>query len=255
MKVDGAVALVTGGGGLLGSATVARLVEQGAAVLVADMAPGRATALTEQYGEERVRFCKTDVTEEASVVAAVEEATSLGMLRVVVNCAGAGIVQRTLSRDGTTHDIEAFRRQVELNLVGTFIVLTHTAKAMSANPPQADAERGVIINTSSLAGLEGSAGQIAYGAAKAGVAGLTLPAARDLAPVGIRVLTIAPGGMADADFQPNERTQQVLDNVPHPRRFGTPADFALLVTQLVEHPYLNGSVIRLDGGARLGLKY
>src|SRR4051794_1766693 len=170
MNVQGSVALVTGGGGMLGSATVERLVEQGARVLVADMAPGRAADLAEKHGADRVRFCRTDVTEESSVVAAVDEATRMGTLRVVISCAGAGIVQRTLSRDGTTHDIDAFRRQVDLNLVGTFIVLVHCARVMAGNDPLGDGERGVIINTSSLAGLEGSAGQIAYGAAKAGVA-------------------------------------------------------------------------------------
>jgi NAD(P)-dependent dehydrogenase (short-subunit alcohol dehydrogenase family) len=253
VQVEGAVAIVFGGGGLLGSATARRLERAGATVVVADRAPGR---VGELVATGAVQFVETDALDAAAVDEAVRAAANLGELRVAVNCVGAGIVQRTLSRDGTRHSLEDFRDMVELNLVAAFTILLSCADAMSATAPLDDGERGVIINTSSLAGLEGSAGQIAYGAAKAGVAGMTLPAARDLAPLGIRVMAIAPGGMTDGtDLDPDDpRIVAVREGVVFPRRFGTPEEFALTVQQLVENSYLNGSVIRLDGGARLGKK-
>jgi NAD(P)-dependent dehydrogenase (short-subunit alcohol dehydrogenase family) len=251
MKAEGAVALVTGGGGLLGSATARRLVEQGMQVVVADLSPGRVA------DDSRITYVRCDATQVDDVRQAVQSAAQLGPLRLVVACTGAGIVRRTLSRDGTLHDLASFREMLEVNLVSAFLALTHAAAAMSELEPLEDGERGVIVLVSSLAGLEGSAGQLAYGAAKAGVAGMTLPAARDLAPVGIRVVTIAPGGMgepADVDLD-DSRIAGLLAGVVHPKRFGRAEDFALMVAQIVEQPYLNGSVVRLDGGARLGLKH
>jgi NAD(P)-dependent dehydrogenase (short-subunit alcohol dehydrogenase family) len=251
VQVQGAVAVVFGGGGLLGSATARRLAGAGATVVVADRTEGRVR------GVEGIRFVETDALDPASVDAAVAVAAGLGELRITVNCVGAGLVQRTLGRDGTRHSLEDFRQMIELNLVAAFTILLSSADAMSGATPLEDGERGVIVNTSSLAGLEGSAGQIAYGAAKAGVAGMTLPAARDLAPLGIRVMTIAPGGMSDGtDIDLSAPSMvAVQEGVVFPRRFGTPDEFALTVQQLVENPYLNGSVVRLDGGARLGKKF
>lgn len=256
MKLDGASAMVVGGGGLLGAATVGRLLEHDVSVLVADLTPGKAQALLSQY-PGRTAFAPTDVTNPVAVQTALDLVEERGTLRLVVNCAGAGMIQRTLSKDGQVHDLQSFRAMIELNLIAAFSVLSLAASVMAQHPPLADGERGVIVNTASLAGLEGSTGQAAYGAAKAGVAGLTLPAARDLAPVGIRVMTIAPGGMLPPDHvdQNDPRTAALLANVPHPRRFGLPEEYALLVTQIVENSYLNGSIIRLDGAARLGLKY
>ena len=250
MNPAGGVAIVTGGGGMLGAATVDSLAGAGCTVVVADREPGGARE------SDRVVFVKTDVRDEASVEVLVNRALEFGPLRVVVNCAGAGFVKRLLSKDGQRHDIESFREMVELNLVGTFIVTACAAEAFARAPELEHGERGVIVFTSSLAGLEGSAGQSAYGAAKAGVAGLTLPAARDLAPIGVRVVTIAPGGMATPDMVDldDKRIAGVLAGVAHPRRFGLPEEYAALVLHIVANPYLNGSVLRLDGAARLGLK-
>jgi NAD(P)-dependent dehydrogenase (short-subunit alcohol dehydrogenase family) len=254
VKLDGTVALVFGGGGLLGSATARRLCELGASVVVADIDPGR---LSTQIHGGAIAFVRADVTDEGEVDSATSAAGERGELRVVVNCAGAGIVERTLSRDGTPHSLDSFRSMIELNLIGNFLVLRAAATAMSSVSPGADGERGVIVTTASVAGLEGSAGQLAYGAAKAGVAGMTLPAARDLAPLGIRVVTIAPGGMADpADVDlADPRIAALVAGVVFPPRFGRPEEYALTVTQLIENPYLNGMVLRLDGGARLGKKF
>ena len=251
MSVEGAVALITGGGGLLGSATARRLVEQGVRVVVADLHPGRVA------DDDRITFVRCDATQDSDVAHAVEAAAQLGPLRLVLACTGAGIVRRTLSRDGTRHDLASFREMIDVNLVSAFLALTHGASAMSTLDPLEDGSRGVVVLVSSLAGLEGSAGQLAYGAAKAAVAGMTLPAARDLAPVGVRVVTIAPGAMGEAaNVDLNDpRIAGMLAGVVHPKRFGTADDFALMVTQIVEQAYLNATVVRLDGGARLGLKY
>ncbi|MHB8509317.1 MAG: SDR family NAD(P)-dependent oxidoreductase [Candidatus Dormibacteria bacterium] len=258
MKIAGAVAVVTGGAGMLGSETVRELVAQGAKAVIVDRAESPGEKLANSLGGAAL-FCSADVRQADDVQRAIDVASSLGPLRIVVSCAGAGIIQRTLTRDGIPHDLGQFREMIDLNLVGAFNVMRLASVAMAATEPlPPDGERGVIINVASLAGLEGSAGQIAYGAAKAGVAGMTLPGARDLAPIGVRVLAIAPGGMArrGMEFPPedHERINALVAAVPHPRRFGTPEDFAMLVRQLVENPYLNGQVIRLDGGARLGLK-
>jgi NAD(P)-dependent dehydrogenase (short-subunit alcohol dehydrogenase family) len=245
---SGGVAIVTGGGGLLGGATARALAEAGCTVVVADLQPGRAA--------DRFHFVETDVRDEASVEGLMARAAELGPLRVVVNCAGTGFVKRILSKDGVRHDVASFREMVEQHMVGSFIVTACAAELFASVPELEDGERGVIIYTASLAGLEGSAGQSAYGAAKAGVAGLTLPAARDLAAIGVRVVTIAPGGMATPDMVDldDPRIAGVLAGVAHPKRFGLPEDYAALVMHLVANPYLNGSVFRLDGGARLGLK-
>jgi len=251
MRLAGGSAVITGGAGMLGFATAQRLADAGMHVVCADLAPGGTTA------DPRIQFVRADATVEADVESAARAAAAAGPLRVFVACAGGGLVQRTLARDGTRHSLADFRAMLELNLVSAFVGLEVAAAVMAEQEPDDDGVRGVVVLVSSLAGLEASAGQIAYGAAKAGVAGLTLPAARDLAPVGVRVMTIAPGGMArpgEVDLE-DPRIAGVLGGVLHPKRFGKPEEFAHLVQQIVELPYLNGTVIRLDGGARLGLKH
>jgi len=255
VEVAGSVALVAGGGGLLGSVTAARLLAHGAEVMICDLTEGRSRALLTEHGG-RARFMRFDVTDDAAVAAACAEANRDGRFRILIATVGTGFAKRTLAADGTLHDVASFQQMLDQHVLGSFVLIRRAAEAMAGNQIL-HGERGVIVLTSSLAGLEGSAGQIAYGSAKAAVAGMVLPAARDLAPLGIRVMAIAPGAMAepDAGDPSDERVAALINNVVHPRRLGTPDEYALLATQIVEHPYLNGSVIRLDGGARLGLKY
>lgn len=260
MELSGTSAIVTGGAGMLGSETVRRLVGRGAHVVVVDLdqAKERFELLAAAVGGEHVTFAPVDVREPEPVAHAVAQAAEHGPLRVVVNCAGAGIVRRTLSPDGEVHPLDEFRFMVDLNLVGTFNVMCQAARVMATTPELAGGQRGVIVNTSSLAGIEGSAGQIAYGAAKAGVAGLTLPAARDLGPVGIRVNAIAPNGMAPEGALDGHEVpphiQRILEQVAFPTRFGTPEEFATIVETFIDVAYLNGVVLRLDGAGHLPRK-
>ncbi len=252
MELEGVVALVTGGASGLGEATVRRLVAGGAKALILDVNAQRGEALAAELGE-RAAFAQADVTDEEGVARAVEKAMSLGPLRIVVNCAGIGWAQRVVARDGTPHPLHAFRRVLEVNLVGTFNVLRLGAAAMAKLDPLPTGERGVVVNTASDAAFEGQVGQIAYAASKAGVVGLTLPAARDLAGLGIRVVTIAPGVFDTPMLRllPEPQRQALEQNVPFPRRLGTPEEFALLVEAIVRNPYLNGETIRLDGALRM----
>ena len=185
--------------------------------------------------------------------AAVDAAGALGPLRVAVNCAGIGMASRTVGRDGQAHDLDVFRTVISINLIGTFNVLRLAAAAMSKTDALADGERGVIVNTASIAAFDGQIGQVAYSASKAGIVGLTLPAARDLSPVGVRVVTIAPG-IFDTPLlglMPEDQRQALGDGVPFPKRLGYPADFAALVEEIVRNDYLNGETIRLDGALRM----
>jgi len=252
MELEGVVALVTGGASGLGEATVRRLVAGGAKALILDVNAQKGEALAGELGE-RAAFAQADVTDEAAVARAVERAQALGPLRIVVNCAGIGWAQRVVARDGTPHPLDAFRRVLEVNLVGTFNVLRLGAAAMAKLDPLPTGERGVVVNTASDAAFEGQVGQIAYAASKAGVVGLTLPAARDLAGLGIRVVTIAPGVFDTPMLRllPEPQRQALEQNVPFPRRLGTPEEFALLVEAIVRNPYLNGETIRLDGALRM----
>jgi len=187
--------------------------------------------------------------EQAAVVAAV----ALGPLRVAVNCAGIGMASRTVGRDGQPHDLDVFRTVININLIGTFNVIRLAAAAMNKTDPLADGERGVIVNTASIAAFDGQIGQIAYSASKAGIVGLTLPAARDLSPAGIRVITIAPG-IFDTPLlglMPETQRQALADGIPFPKRLGYPADFAGLVEEIVRNDYVNGETIRLDGALRM----
>jgi len=250
MKLSGSVALVTGGASGLGAATVRRLVAGGAKALIVDRDEARGQALASEIG---ATFAKADVTDPAQVEAAVAAAGQLGTLRIAVSCAGVGFASRTLDRTGKPHDIELFKTVVGVNLIGTFNVLRLSAAAIAKADPLEHGERGVIVNTASVAAFDGQIGQIAYAASKAGVAGMTLPAARDLAPAGIRVVTIAPG-IFDTPMLgtlAEDRRAALAADVVFPKRLGDPAEYGGLVAAIVETGYLNGETIRLDGAIRM----
>lgn len=250
MQLAGSVALVTGGASGLGEATVRRLTSDGATVVIVDRDEARGTALAAELG---ATFAAADITDAAQVEAAVATAAGLGPLRVVVGCAGVGWAARTLDRTGKAHDLALFQKVIAINLVGTFNVLRLAAAAMATTAPLAHGERGVIVNTASVAAFDGQIGQAAYAASKAGVAGLTLPVARDLAPVGIRVVTIAPG-LFDTPMLgtlPPEKRAALAADVVFPKRLGDPAEYAALVAAIVANSYLNGETIRLDGSLRM----
>ena len=244
------VGLVTGGASGLGEATVRRLHAAGAAVVVADLDPARGSALVDELGE-RARFVRTDVRSPEEIAAAVEAARELGELRVAVTCAGVATPGRVVGRKGPL-DLDTFRTVLDINLVGTFNVLRLAAAAMADNEP-VDGDRGVVVMTASIAAYDGQVGQAAYAASKGGVVGLTLPAARDLAETGVRVMTIAPGTFATPMLAGlPEETRRVLEaQVPHPSRLGDPREYASLVAHVVDNPMLNGEVIRLDGALRM----
>jgi NAD(P)-dependent dehydrogenase (short-subunit alcohol dehydrogenase family) len=252
MQLDGAVALVTGGASGLGAATVRRLAEGGAKVVIVDRDEAKGTALAKELGE-RGAFARADVASPEEVGAAVDKASSMGPLRVAVCCAGVGWAARTLDKTGKPHDLELFKTVIGINLIGTFNVLRLAAAAMAKTDPTPDGDRGVIVATASVAAYDGQIGQIAYAASKAGVVGMTLPAARDLAPSGIRVCTIAPG-IFDTPMLamlPEEKRQALAADVIYPKKLGNPADYAGLVAHIVANSYLNGETIRLDGALRM----
>lgn len=235
--------IVTGGASGLGGATTSALVERGARVVVADV-KGEAPAGAE--------FVQTDVTDEDSVAAAVEVANKDGALAGVVNCAGIGVGQKTVSKKGP-HDLGDFSKVIGVNLIGTFNVIRLAAAAMAANEPGDDGERGIVVNTASVAAFDGQIGQAAYSASKGGIVGMTLPIARDLASVGVRVVTIAPGLFLTPMMAglPKEAQDSLGQQVPFPSRLGDPGEFANLVTHIVDNRMLNGEVIRLDGAIRM----
>jgi NAD(P)-dependent dehydrogenase (short-subunit alcohol dehydrogenase family) len=252
MQIKGAGAIVTGGASGLGAATVRRLAAAGAAVTIVDFNGERGAALAEELGGD-TRFVKADVTDPDQVAEAVRAAAEGAALRIGVNCAGTGDAQRIVERDGSPHDLKRFMRIININLVGTFNSLRYAAAAMAGNDPDDDGERGVIVNTASIAAFDGQIGQVAYSASKGAIVGLTLPAARDLAAVGIRVNTIAPGLMDTPllGLLPEPARQALGAGVPFPKRLGRPDDFARLVAAIVENPYLNGETLRLDGALRM----
>ena len=250
MKLTGSVALVTGGASGLGAATARRLAEGGAKVVIVDRDEQKGAALAGELGGA---FAKADVTDAGQVEAAVAEAGKLGTLRVAVSCAGVGWAARTLDKTGKPHDLDLFRTVIGINLIGTFNVLRLAASAISRADPLDGGERGVIVNTASVAAYDGQIGQIAYAASKAGVVGMTLPAARDLAPAGIRVVTIAPG-IFDTPMLgalPEDKRAALAADVVFPKRLGDPAEYGALVAAIVETGYLNGETIRLDGSLRM----
>jgi NAD(P)-dependent dehydrogenase (short-subunit alcohol dehydrogenase family) len=246
MRIEGSSALVAGGASGLGAATARRLRAAGADVTIADLNAERGEELA---GELGARFVACDVTRPDEVQAAVEAA---GALRIAVCCAGVGWAERTAGRRGP-HAFEPFQTVITVNLIGTFNVLRLASAAMLANEPDGEGERGVCINTASIAAFDGQIGQLAYSASKGGIVGMTLPAARDLAGSGIRVCTIAPG-LFDTPLLaglPEEARAALGEQVPHPHRLGRPEEYADLAAHIVENAMLNGEVIRLDGALRM----
>lgn len=254
MDVQGANVLVTGGASGLGESVVRRVLDMGAAgVAVVDLSEDRGTALVAELGD-RVAFFKTDVSATAEVEAAVSGAVAtFGRIDVAVCCAGIPGASRTIDKSGNPADLDVYRKVIEVNLIGTYDTVRRVASAMSKNEPNADGERGVILMTASVAAFDGQVGQTSYSASKGGLVGMTLPLARDLAPVGIRVNTIAPGLIHTPiyNFAPQEFIDALAKNPVFPMRLGRPAEFAHLVTAIVENTYMNGEVIRLDAAVRL----
>jgi NAD(P)-dependent dehydrogenase (short-subunit alcohol dehydrogenase family) len=254
MELEAVAAIVTGGASGLGAATARELASRGVRVVIADISDDKGKAVADNIDGA---FAHVDVTSTADIIAATELAKTLGPVRVLVNCAGTGWAARTVGRGGyeTAHDLAAFRRILEINTIGTFDCIRIVATAMAATDPLADGERGAIVNTASLAAFDGQIGQAAYAASKGGVIGMTLPVARDLAAIGVRVCTIAPGlidtpiygeGPASDAFK-----EKLKRDVLFPKRLGVAEEFATLAAEVLANSYLNAEVIRLDGGARL----
>ena len=255
MELKGSSALVVGGAGGFGEATVRRLHAGGARVVIADLADDKGKALADELGEGAL-YTHTDVTDEESVAAAVASARELGPLRsTVIVHGGPAAGKRILNRQGEPYPVATFRRTVDIFLVGTYHVLSKAAAAMSQNEPLDSGQRGVVISTASIAGYEGQVGQSDYAAAKGGVIGLTLTASRDLAPVGIRVVCIAPGVFFTPAYRMSEEDAQAKFGgvVPNPKRMGHADEYAKLVTSIVDNDYLNGETIRIDGGLRFNI--
>src|SRR5919112_3654031 len=252
MRIQGAGALVVGGASGLGEATTRRLHAEGARVTIADVNGEKGDALAAELGEG-VQFLQADVTKAEELEAAVDAAAELGGgLRISMHCAGVGWAERTVTKRGA-HQLQPFEIVIGINLIGTFNALRLAAAKMAGNEPDENGERGVCINTASIAAYDGQIGQIAYSASKGGVVGMTLPAARDLSSAGIRVCTIAPG-LFDTPLLaglPEEARAALGAQVPHPARLGDPEEFAALAAHIVENPMLNGEVIRLDGALRM----
>ena len=248
MKLDGSAAVVTGGASGLGLATARRLAAGGAAVTIIDLPSAPGAEQAEAFGGT---FAPADVTDEAQVSAALDAAAERGPIRVAVNCAGIGTPGRVIGKNGVL-PLDQFTKVVMVNLVGTFNVIRLAAERIAAAEP-IDGERGVIVNTASVAAYEGQIGQAAYSASKGGVVGMTLPIARDLADKLIRVVTIAPGLFLTPMLQglPPEAQDSLGQQVPHPSRLGDPSEYAALVEHILANPMLNGDVIRLDGAIRM----
>jgi NAD(P)-dependent dehydrogenase (short-subunit alcohol dehydrogenase family) len=252
MELSGTAAIISGGASGLGEAAARELAAAGSAVVIADLNEERGKAVAAEIGGE---FVKTDVSDEAAVAAAVDAAAKGAPLRTVVNCAGIGWAERTVNREGAPHSLATFRKVLDINLIGTFNLMRIAAAAIArTDPVDADGLRGVVINTASIAGIEGQTGQLAYAASKGGIIGMTVPAARDLAAIGVRVNTICPGiidtpiygaGPASEEFK-----AKLAAPVVFPKRMGTAAEYAALVRALIENNYMNAEVIRFDGGIR-----
>jgi NAD(P)-dependent dehydrogenase (short-subunit alcohol dehydrogenase family) len=250
MRIDGIVALVTGGASGLGGATVRALAEKGARVAILDRPNSDGAAVAKEVGGI---FTPADVTSAEAVAAAVAQTVErYGTVHVAVNCAGTGTAMRTVTREGPM-PLELFRTVIEINLIGTFNVIRLAAAQMAKNEPNDDGERGVVINTASVAAFDGQIGQAGYSASKGGVVAMTLPIARDLASLGIRVMTIAPGTFDTPmlGMMPEAQRQALARQIPFPSRLGRPAEFADLALHIVQNPVLNGETIRLDGALRM----
>ena len=256
MELSNASVLVVGGAGGFGEATVRRAVEAGAKVVVADMSEEKGLALASDLGAAAL-FLKTDVLSEDSVGEAIAAATALAPLRAVVIVHGGGAaVSRIIGKDGKRYPLATFRRTVDVFLTGSFNVLAQAAEAMAKNEPLDSNQRGVIITTASIAGFEGQPGQSDYSAAKGGLIGMNLTAARDLSPLGIRVMCIAPGTFLTPAYSMGAEQAQAIfgPQVPNPKRMGRPDEYARLAMQIIDNDFLNGEVIRIDGAQRFGLK-
>jgi NAD(P)-dependent dehydrogenase (short-subunit alcohol dehydrogenase family) len=252
MDIAGSVALVTGGASGLGEATTRLLVGAGGKAVILDRPNSEGERVASELGASAL-FAPADVTSESEVEAAVAAAVKrFGTVHVAVNCAGVGSAMRTVSKTGPAR-LDIFRRTIEINLIGTFNVIRLAAAQMAKNEPNADGERGVVINTASAAAFDGQIGQAAYSASKGGVVGMTLPIARDLASLGIRVLTIAPGTFDTPMLAtlPEPQRQALAAQIPFPPRLGRPSEFAALARHIIENPVLNGETIRLDGALRM----
>jgi NAD(P)-dependent dehydrogenase (short-subunit alcohol dehydrogenase family) len=255
MQIQDGVFLVTGGASGLGAGMARLLAERGARLVLADLKAPAGAALAAELGSP-ARFIETNVADEASARAAIGTAlNAFGRLDGLINCAGIVHGEKVVGKDGV-HSLDAFRRVVEVNLVGTFNMIRLAAEAMAANKPNAGGERGVIVNTASVAAFEGQLGQAAYAASKGGIVAMTLPIARELARSGIRVMAVAPGIMETPMLlgMPAEVQDALGKMVPFPSRLGRPEEFASLVAHVIENPYLNGEVIRLDGAIRMQAK-
>lgn len=255
MRLDDRVFLVTGGGSGLGAATVRELAKAGAKVLVSDLNRDAGQAVADSLGGQAL-FVETDVASESSAVNAINVAISqFGAVHGLVNCAGVAPAEKVVGKEGA-HRLESFSKVVGINLIGTFNMLRLAAEAMMKNVPDESGERGVIVNTASVAAFEGQLGQAAYAASKGGIVALTLPVARELARSGIRCMTIAPGIMETPMLlgMPADVQDALNKMVPFPTRMGKPAEYAALVKHIAENAYLNGEVIRLDGAIRMGAK-
>jgi len=249
MEIEGHVFIVTGGASGLGEGTARMLRQAGGQVLIADMQQDKGEAVAQQIGAV---FMRCDVSQEADAQAVIDRAGQLGPLTGLVNCAGIAPAEKTVGKNGA-HSLAVFSKVVQVNLIGTFNMIRLAAQAMSQNAPLPSGERGVIINTASVAAYDGQIGQAAYSASKAGVVGMTLPIARDLSRNGIRVMTVAPGIFATPMVagMPPDVQASLAASVPFPARLGQPADYAKLVRQIIENEMLNGEVIRIDGAIRM----
>jgi NAD(P)-dependent dehydrogenase (short-subunit alcohol dehydrogenase family) len=255
MDIKGSTALVTGAASGIGAAVARRLAAQGAVVVVADLQADKGESLAAEIGGV---FARVDVTRTDEITAAVNAAAEIAPLRAVVNSAGIGWAQRTIGRDGqieSAHDLEAFTRVIAINLIGTFDVVRQAATVMSRNEPDADGQRGAIVNLASVAAFDGQIGQASYSASKGGVVGMTLPVARDLAASGIRLNTVAPGLIDTPIYGEGPDSEafkaKLGESVLFPKRLGTPDELASMVLECLTNSYLNGETIRVDGGIRM----
>ena len=253
MKINEVTAIVTGGASGLGKATVELIVNGGGNAVIIDQNEEKGHALAEKLGHNQVLFKKADVTSEEEITQAIAEGIKqFGSLNTVINCAGIGVGEKVVSKD-KVHDLGRFKKVIEVNLIGTFNVIRLAAEQMVRNDPNEEGERGVIINTASVAAFEGQMGQAAYSASKGGIVGMTLPLARDLARSGVRVMTVAPGLIDTPLFGglPEQARKALGAMVPFPPRLGYPEEYAMLAKSIIENPMLNGETIRLDGAIRM----